>query len=203
MNILLMGKKAKTKSKRKITTSSTGRKIVHAREIAEIKAALKDLENPDRKVKLDALHRLAGRRWLGVSLREQRVMMGSVFKKYLKSKDIELVALAVTGLGTIREKRAFNAVIAKIATGNRRLKLNVLETLRHIKEIKAVRPVIAYGLAEKPGSDIAQRAELTLITLMGVNREAVIRGLTNWGLRSRNEWVRTNSEKILKEFHAL
>jgi hypothetical protein len=177
-----MGQKVKTTSKRKRTKRLSGHKIVHAREIAEIKTALKNLENPNRKIKREALFKLAGQRWLGVNLRQQRAMMAPAFKKYLKSKDRELVAMAVTGLGTIREKSAVDALIAKITTGHRDLKLRVLDALRHIKEIKAVRPVIAHGLAEKPGSDMAQRAELTLITLMGVDRKAVMDALKIWGL---------------------
>lgn len=184
------------KRKRRLT-----RREVDSRDAARVRMLLQKLESRDRKVKARALRDLV------VSADfvrgEGRALRRDVFKKCLESKDIELVAWAAEGLGRIEEKSSANALIECVRSSHKWLKYNAIWALAELGEIKAVRPIIAYGLAEEPDSGIAERAEFALKKLMGVNRDFVIRELTIWGLRSRNELVRKNSEEILREFHAL
>jgi HEAT repeat protein len=184
------------KRKRRLT-----RREVDSRDAAMVRMLLRKLKSPNRKAKASALRALVVSADLARS--EGRALRASVFKKCLESKDILLVAWAAEGLGRIKEKSSANALIECVRSDHKGLKYNATWALAELGEIKAVRPIIAYGLTEEPDSGSTENAKLALKKLIGVNRDFVIRELTIWGLRSRNELVRKNSEEILKEFHAL
>ena len=193
--------KKKTKTRRSVSLQKRQSLLTKAEIAASDKTLLQKLKSRNKKNKLSALQGLVLS--ADLSTGEGKKLRRDVFREYLGSEDPKLATWAANGLGRIGDRRAANALILKIRSPHKHLKYKAIQSLRLLGIIKAVRPIVVYGLDEPPASGLAKCSREALKDLASINRKIVINTLATWGLRNESDWVKTNSKEMLDELRVL